>query len=180
MSGSANASSALITSDTYVGDLFTFLGSPAGRQDVTITVDNADAGEIIISTAWTAGSTFTFIAQNSGRFLGVGGAGATGGGDIGATGTSAGNGGDGGSAILNLGGYAVSIDIDDGYLYGGLPLVVLVVLVAAAVEVKALTGQATSMAARAVLVVYRLAYHHPVPALMVALQRPVLAVRVAA
>lgn len=119
MSGSANASSALITSDTYVGDLFTFLGSPAGRQDVTITVDNADAGEIIISTAWTAGSTFTFIAQNGGRFLGVGGAGATGGGDIGATGTSAGNGGDGGSAILNLGSYAVSIDIDDGYLYGG-------------------------------------------------------------
>ena len=62
-----------------------------------------------------------------------------------------------------------------------IPILVLVVmLVAAAVEVKALTGQATSMAARAVLVVYRLAYHHPVPALMVALQRPVLAVRVAA
>jgi hypothetical protein len=119
MSGSANASSALITSDTYVGDLFTFLGSPAGRRDVTITVDNADAGEIIISTAWTAGSTFTFIAQNGGRFLGVGGAGATGGGDIGATGTAAGNGANGGHAILNLGSYAVSIDIDDGYLYGG-------------------------------------------------------------
>jgi hypothetical protein len=119
VAGIGDAQSALITSDTYVGDLYTYLGSPSGRQDVTITVDGADAGEIIITNAWTAGSTFTFIATNNGRILGMGGAGGAGAPDLGATGDVATAGTSGTAAITNQGNYSVAIDADDGYIYGG-------------------------------------------------------------
>lgn len=108
-----------LTEDTYIGDLFTYLGSPTGRQDVILTADGTDVGEIIISTAWELGSTFEFIAVNGGRFVGVGGDGGDGGDDVGASGTAGNNGLTGGAAIRRTGNYPISLDVDAGFIYGG-------------------------------------------------------------
>jgi len=108
-----------ITSDTYIGDLYTYLGSPAGVKAVVLTVDAANAGEIIISNSFAIGSTFSFIAINGGRILGVGGNGGIGGADFGATGEAGGSGSSGSAGIKNFGTYPVSINVDDGYLFGG-------------------------------------------------------------
>lgn len=108
-----------ITSDTYIGDLYTYLGSPAGVKSVVLTVDAADAGEIIISNSFAIGSTFSFVAINGGRILGVGGDGGNGGPDFGATGEAGEAGSAGSAAIKNNGTYPVSINVDDGYLFGG-------------------------------------------------------------
>ena len=117
--GSQADISLTIDSDTYIGDLYTFLGSPSGKKNVEITVDGADVGEIIISTSWTAGSTFSFIAVNGGRILGEGGDGGNGAPDYGATGEAGSAGGNGTAAIKNNGTYPVSINVDDGFLFGG-------------------------------------------------------------
>lgn len=108
-----------ITSDTYIGDLYTYLGSPAGVKAVVLTVDAVLAGEIIISNSFAIGSTFSFIAINGGRFVGVGGNGGAGGPDFGATGEAGVAGTSGSAAIKNNGTYPVSINVDDGYLFGG-------------------------------------------------------------
>lgn len=108
-----------IDSDTYIGDLHTWLGGPTGIRDVQITADGADVGEIIITTAFASGSTFEFIAVNGGRFLGEGGNGGNGGQDLGSTGEAGDEGEDGTAAITNQGTFAVSINVDDGFLFGG-------------------------------------------------------------
>lgn len=108
-----------VDSDTLVGDLYTYLGSPSGVKNVTFTVDGADVGDIIISNSFAAGSTFQFTAVNNGRFLGLGGAGGAGGPDFGATGEAGGAGTDGGAAITNNSTYPVSINVDNGFLLGG-------------------------------------------------------------
>ena len=108
-----------ITMDTDIGNLFDFLGQPGGVRNVSITVDGADVGNILITTEWALGSTFEFIAINGGRFLGDGGDAGAGGADFGATGEAGLPGQDGGHAITNQGTYPVSIDVDDGFLFGG-------------------------------------------------------------
>ena len=117
--GSAADIELVIDSDTYIGDLYVFLGSPTGKKNVLITLDGADAGEISITTDWAIGSTFEFVAINGGRYIGEGGNGGAGGIDLGATGEAGGPGTDGTPAIENLGTYAVSINVDDGFLFGG-------------------------------------------------------------
>lgn len=108
-----------ITEDTYIGDLYTFLGSPGVKKDFSITANNVDVGVIIISTAFVTGSTFEFIAINGGRFLGEGGNGGNGGNDYGSTGEAGEGGTDGTAAIINQGNYDVSINVDDGFIFGG-------------------------------------------------------------
>lgn len=106
------------TSDTYIGDLYTYMGSPAGVLNVVVTADNCDVAGIYISSAFTAGSTFQCTAVNSGRFIGTGGAGGRGGDDFGETGQTGFTGFDGGHAIASEG-WTVNVDVDDGFLLGG-------------------------------------------------------------
>lgn len=117
IAGAADFSVA-ITSDTLIGNLWTFFGSPAGPQTVVVIVDGANVGNVQVTADWTAGSTFQFICINGGRILGLGGKGGNGGDDNGAFGTSGYQGGDGGHA-LSSNGFTINIDIDDGYLMGG-------------------------------------------------------------
>ncbi len=107
-----------ITSDEYIGDLFTYLGSPAGPVEVTFVVDNADAAEIIISQNFHPSSTFQFTAINGGRIIGTGGSGGSGGNDNGASGTRGNSGSDGGHAIYSNT-FNVNVNVDNGYLLGG-------------------------------------------------------------
>jgi hypothetical protein len=109
---------ASITLDTYIGNLWVYLGSPVGPREVVLVVDGADAGDIQITADWTAGSTFQINCINGGRVVGLGGNGGDGGNDNGATGTPGSAGGSGGPA-LSSNGFTVNIDIDDGYLLGG-------------------------------------------------------------
>lgn len=104
--------------DEWIGDLWTYLGSPALPVDVVITADGADVGGIYISANFSVGSTFTCIAENNGRFIGAGGDGGDGGDDNGAILGAAGDGTDGGHAIASEG-FDVDIDIDNGFLLGG-------------------------------------------------------------
>jgi hypothetical protein len=104
--------------DTYIGDLWVFLGSPSEPVDVVVRANNVDLAEIIIPADFAAGSTFQFTATNNGRFIGTGGAGGAGGDDNGNQGTKGGGGGSGGHAIQSDT-FAVNIDIDDGFLLGG-------------------------------------------------------------
>ncbi len=117
IAGSADVN-VTITSDTLIGNLWTYLGSPSGPQTVTVTVDNADIGDVQVTADWAGGSTFQFNAINGGRILGLGGDGGAGGDDNGATGTSGSHGGDGGAA-LSGNGFVLNIDIDGGFLLGG-------------------------------------------------------------
>lgn len=104
--------------DEWIGDLFTYLGSPSLPLRVEITADNCDLGGIYISSNFAPGSTFDLIGVNGGRFIGAGGNGGNGGNDNGASATSGTNGTDGGHAVASEG-FTVNIDIDDGYLLGG-------------------------------------------------------------
>lgn len=108
-----------INSDTYIGNLWTYLGTPSGEQAVTVIVDGADAGDIQITPDWTGGSTFQITCINGGRVIGLGGNGGAGGADLGATGQAGVNGSSGGAAITASSGVTVNLDIDDGYLFGG-------------------------------------------------------------
>lgn len=107
-----------ITIDALVGNLHTYLGAPTGTQAVSVIVDGADAGDIQITTDWAAGSTFTITAINGGRILGLGGRGASGGIEWG-TGGDAGSHGIAAQAAISSNGFAVDVDVDDGYLLGG-------------------------------------------------------------
>jgi hypothetical protein len=104
--------------DTYIGDLWVYLGSPSEPVAVIVRANAVDLAEIIIPPDFAAGSTFDFIATNNGRFIGTGGVGGDGGNDNGATGTS-GDGGYSGGHAIQSDSFAVSIDIDDGFLLGG-------------------------------------------------------------
>jgi len=115
--GGSGVASLTFTSDTYIGDLFAYLGSPSIAVEVTITADNADVAAIFISSSFDPASTFTFVGTNGGRFIGEGGAGGAGGDDNGATGTAGSKGGAGGAAIVSA--LNIDIDIDDGFLLGG-------------------------------------------------------------
>jgi len=115
--GGGGVVSLTFTSDTYIGDLFAYLGSPSIPVEVTITANNADVGEVIISPSFDPASTFTFVGTNGGRFIGEGGQGGGGGDDNGATGTAGGKGSNGGAAIVSS--FNIDIDIDDGFLLGG-------------------------------------------------------------
>lgn len=108
-----------ITSDTLIGNLHTFLGSPTGQQAINILIDGADVGDVQITTDFAAGSTFTFQCINGGRILGLGGDGGKGANRPVASNTynSGNKGSPGGHAIDSQ--YDVNIDIDDGYLFGG-------------------------------------------------------------
>lgn len=119
MAGSTADISLTITVDTYIGDLYVFLGSPDGIKTVEMTVDGCDVGDIVIPNTFTAGSTFEFITVNGGRILGEGGDGGNGGADFGATGEAGDGGQNGGHAIRNEGNFATSLNIDDGFLFGG-------------------------------------------------------------
>ena len=103
---------------TYIGDLWVYLGSPSDPVDVTVRANNVDLAEIIIPTDFAAGSTFTLIATNNGRFIGTGGDGGAGGDDNGNYGTAGIAGISGGHAVQSDA-FAVNIDIDDGFLLGG-------------------------------------------------------------
>jgi len=105
-------------SDTLVGDLYSFIGNPSSAVDVLFTADGCDVGNIIITLDFAALSTFTFIAVNGGRFIGLGGDGGGGGDDLGISGTVGSPGVVGGHAIESNT-FDVSIDIDDGFLLGG-------------------------------------------------------------
>lgn len=94
------------------------MGSPAGPQNVEVTVDTADIGAVIVTADWDGGSTFNFICINGGRIIGVGGAGGNGGDDNGSSGT-AGSDGTNGTPALQSDGFVINVDIDDGYLLGG-------------------------------------------------------------
>lgn len=104
--------------DTLIGDLWIYLGSPSDPVEVTLRANNVDLAAIDITTDFAAGSTFTLVATNGGRFIGTGGNGGAGGDDDGATGTPGTYGADGGNAVV-ANTFNVSIDIDDGYLFGG-------------------------------------------------------------
>jgi hypothetical protein len=105
--------------DIYIGDLFTYLGSPSAPVEVVMTANAIDVAEIIINGNFAAGSTFEFIGINGGRFIGTGGAGGKGGNDNGADGTGGLDGVDGGHAIACSHPYTVDVDVDDGFLLGG-------------------------------------------------------------
>ena len=116
--GGSGAATVTFTEDAYVGDLYTYLGSPSSPVEVTITANDADVAYIAISNAFAGGSTFQFTAINNGRFIGVGGAGGVGGNDYGATGSKGFFGSSGGPAIESAN-FNINIDIDDGFLFGG-------------------------------------------------------------
>lgn len=118
IAGGQGFANATITADTYIGDLYAYLDSPVAPTDVTLTIDGADVGEIIISSAFASGSTFTFNCINAGRILGVGGNGGDGSDDLGSSGTVAGR-GDDGTAAISSDGFPVTVNIDDGFLLGG-------------------------------------------------------------
>jgi hypothetical protein len=107
-----------INSDTLIGNLWTYLGSPTGPQVVQITVDGADVGDVQITADWSGGSTFDFICVNGGRIVGLGGNGGDGGDDFGASGSHGSAGDDAGHALTSDG-FTVNVDIDDGFLLGG-------------------------------------------------------------
>jgi hypothetical protein len=107
-----------ITVDTWVGDLYTYLGSPGGPIDVIMTADGANYGGISITNDFAPTSTFTFYGINGGAFVGAGGNGGAGGDDFGASGNPGSHGSNGGHAIASNT-FDVDIDIDDGYLLGG-------------------------------------------------------------
>lgn len=117
IAGGANTA-ITFTSDEWIGDLWTYLGSPALPVDVTITADNCDVGGVYVSANFAAGSTFQMTAINGGRFIGRGGNGGQGGDDLGPSGESGGNGTGGGHALASEG-FTINVDIDDGYLLGG-------------------------------------------------------------
>jgi hypothetical protein len=106
------------TSDTYIGDLWVLCGSPSGQQIVSITADNCDLGEVIITADWTLGTTFQFNILNGGRICGIGGDGGAGGDDNGTWGTKGLNGTNGAAALASVG-FPINIDIDNGFLLGG-------------------------------------------------------------
>jgi hypothetical protein len=109
---------ATFTTDTLINNLWVYFGEPSGDQNVDITVDGCDIGDVIITSDWGSGSTFTFTCINGGRICGLGGDGGDGGDDFGATGERGFKGNDGSPAIT-CSGFAVDVDIDDGYLLGG-------------------------------------------------------------
>lgn len=104
--------------DEWIGDLYTYLNSPALPIRVELTADNCDLGGIYISSNFAPGSTFQLIGVNGGRFIGAGGNGGNGGNDLGASATSGTNGTDGGHAVASEN-FTVNIDIDNGFLLGG-------------------------------------------------------------
>ena len=106
-----------ITSEVKIGDLYTYLGSPPNPVDVNITIDGVDVGCIIISSSFAGGSTFQFNCVNGGRILGLGGAGGDGTNYSGIP--SGGTRGEDGTAAMSSDGFAVLVDIDDGFLLGG-------------------------------------------------------------
>ena len=116
--GGGSGISEVINSDTVIGNLWTFLGSPSGPREVIFIVDGADAQNILVTNDWHPSSTFQFNLINSGRIVGVGGDGGAGGDDNGATGTSGTNGGAGGTA-LSTQDFNLNIDLDDGFLFAG-------------------------------------------------------------
>ena len=104
--------------DQYIGNLWNYLGQPSDPVDVTITADNCDLGEIIITSDFNPASTFQIILENGARVLGEGGNGGAGGPDLGPTGEAGGNGGNGTAAISSEG-FVVNVDLDDGFIFGG-------------------------------------------------------------
>lgn len=106
------------TSDTWVGDLWTYIGSPALPVEVSITADGCDVGGIYVSANFAAGSTFQCTAINGGRFIGKGGDGGTGADDLGSSTQNGGHGFAGGHAISSEG-FTINVDVDDGFLFGG-------------------------------------------------------------
>lgn len=117
MFGSGGEIELIITVDTLIGNLWTFLGSLSSKQDVTVIVDGADAGDMQITADWAGGSTFQLTAINGGRFIGLGGNAGDGGDDLGADGTAGSHGTGGGAAVAAQ--FDVDLDIDDGFLLGG-------------------------------------------------------------
>lgn len=112
------AQSLYFTSDTWIGDLWTYMGSPSQPVTVLITADAADVGGIYVSADFTAGSTFQIDVINGGRLVGEGGNGGAGGDDLGASATSGTGGVDGGHALASEG-WVIDVDLDDGFLLGG-------------------------------------------------------------
>lgn len=106
------------TADEYIGNLYTYLGSPSSPTVVNWQIDGCDLGEIIIPNTFAPGSSFSFTCVNGGRILGEGGAGGVGGADFGTTGDTAGN-GNSGTPAISSNGFNVSLNIDDGFLFGG-------------------------------------------------------------
>ena len=108
----------VLNSDTWVGDLYTYLGSPAAAASIQIVADGCDVGGIYISSDFTTGSEFQLTAINDGRFVGYGGNGGDGAEDYAQYPGTGGQGENGGHAVSSEG-WTVNIDIDDGYLFGG-------------------------------------------------------------
>lgn len=117
--GGGNALSVTCSGDALVGNLWEFLGSPAGPRDVTFIVDGCDAGNIQITADWTAGSTFQITCINQGRIVGLGGRGGSGGADFNTTGEPGSPGADGGNALTGAASQTINVDIDEGFLLGG-------------------------------------------------------------
>lgn len=118
IAGQQNTFIETFTADELIGNLYTYLGSPTGAVSVIWTIDGCDLGEINIPNNFGVGSTFSFTCINNGRILGVGGNGGRGGDDFGSTGEAGLPGVAGGYAIRSDG-WAVDVNIDDGFLFGG-------------------------------------------------------------
>ena len=118
IAGQQNSFIQTFSADEFIGNLYTYLGSPTGQVSVNWTIDGCDLGQIEIPNNFGVGSTFTFTCIKNGRILGVGGDGGDGGTDFGATGEGGTPGSNGGFA-LSSDGFAVNVNIDDGYLFGG-------------------------------------------------------------
>jgi hypothetical protein len=103
-----------ISSNVFIGNLWNFLGSPAGPRDVILTIDSADAESIQVTNDWDAGSTFTFNCINNGRIVGAGGGNGNGG-NVASNGTA----GSIGSFAISSQDFNIDVDIDDGYMFGG-------------------------------------------------------------
>lgn len=105
------------TVNTLIGDLYAFLGAPAGPAQVTFIIDGASLGDIRITSDFFPGSSFDFTCINGGQVVGLGGDGGDGADSFGSTGGQPGDGTDGSHAIDTV--FAVSLDVDDGFLFGG-------------------------------------------------------------
>lgn len=119
MAGSGAAVTVIFTEDTLIGNLWTFLGSPAGPQAVDITIDGVDLGNVQVTADWTGGTTFQFTCINGGRLIGLGGNGGMGGSDFGASGEAGQDGGGGSPGLTGAAGQTINVDIDEGFLLGG-------------------------------------------------------------
>jgi hypothetical protein len=112
-----------ITTDTTLGDLYVFLGSPTNTMHVTINVSNGAALlSTIIPNNFNPFSTFAINVTEAGFLTGAAGKGGKGGGafwenSVDHASQDGQDGFAGGDALLTS--FNIDIDLDDGFVWGG-------------------------------------------------------------